>query len=252
MSNPNPMIGFNRKVDLIWLDTVASWAAADLSEAEIAQRFSDLLATIDQGKETRRKIKDILSGIWLQRTGDLPGFHETGLNLYRSLPTSERLALHWGRSMVVYPFFAYIATQVGRLYRLQGDVTAGEVQRRIVEHYGESDWVKRSVRYVIQSMHDWQVLHAKSFGVYIICPPRQITNPTLIAWLAEAYLRANQADSVAPSTILTSPVFFPFTLADISAQQLSRYNSRLEAVQQGLNQDVIVLQVSTPRRNGVS
>jgi len=246
------MIGFNRKVDLIWLDTVAGWAAADLPEAEIAQHFADLLTTIDQGKETRRKIKDILSGIWLQRTGELPGFHEAGLAMYRTLPASERLALHWGRCVVVYPFFAYIATQIGRLYRLQGDVTAGEVQRRIVEHYGDSDWVKRSLRYVIQSMHNWQVLHSQSLGTYIICPPRQVTNPALIAWVAEAYLRANQVDSVAPSSVLTNPLFFPFALADLSAQQLSRHNPRLEAIQQGLNQDVLVLQSTVLQRNGAS
>lgn len=66
MSKPSRMVGFNRKIDLIWLDTVAGWAAAGLSEGEIAQGFSDLLATVEQGKETSRKIKDILSGIWLR------------------------------------------------------------------------------------------------------------------------------------------------------------------------------------------
>lgn len=252
MSKPSRMVGFNRKIDLIWLDTVAGWAAAGLSEGEIAQGFSNLLATVDQGKETNRKIKDILSGIWLQRTGDLPGFHEAGLTLYRTLPASARLALHWGRCIVAYPFFAYIATQVGRLYRLQGDVTAGEVKRRVIEQYGDSDWVKRSLRYVIQSMHDWQVLHSKSVGAYVVCPPRQVTDPALIAWLAEAYLRAHHADSVAPSTILGSPIFFPFTLADLSAQQFSRFNPRLEAVQQGLNQDVLMLHLPISTLNGTT
>lgn len=250
MSKPNRMVGFNRKIDLAWLDTVAGWAAAGLSEEEITLAFSNLLATVDQGKETRRKIKDILSNIWLQRTGDLPSFHQAGLTLYRTLPVSARLAVHWGRCIVAYPFFAYIATQVGRLYRLQGDVTAGEVKRRVIEQYGDSEWVKRSLRYVIQSMHDWQVLHSKSVGAYVVCPPRLVADPTLLAWLAEAYLHANHADSVTPSSIFTNPIFFPFVLADLSAQQLSRYNPRLEAVQQGLNQDIVMLHAPTFIFNG--
>lgn len=252
MSNPNRMVGFNRKVDLLWLDTVAGWAAAGVAEDELAQHFAALLESIDQGKETRRKIKDILSNIWLQRTGALPGFHETGLTLYRTLPPAQRLPLHWGRCIVAYPFFAFVATQIGRLYRLQGDVTAGEVRRRIIEQYGESEWVKRSLRYVIQSLHNWQVLDSKASGTYVICPPCAITDPTLMAWLAEAYLRATHVEAVTASSILSSPLLFPFAFADLSAQQLSRHNPRLEALQQGLNQDVLMLQATVLPRNGVA
>lgn len=242
MNKLSRMVGFNRKIELNWLDTVAGWAAADLAATEITENFATLLTTIDQGKETNRKIKDILSSIWLQRTADLPGFHETGLTLYRTLPPSARLALHWGRCIVAYPFFAYIAIQVGRLYRLQGDVTASEVRRRVIEQYGDSDWVKRSLRYVIQSMHDWQVLVSEKRGTYLICPPRLIVDQTLIAWLTEAYLLSNQAKDVSPSAVLSNPVFFPFTFSDVTAQQISRQNPRLFADYQGFNQEVLVLQ----------
>lgn len=49
-----------------------------------------------------------------------------------------------------------------------------------------------------------------------------------------------------------SPIFFPFTLADLSAQQFSRFNPRLEAIQQGLNQDVLMLLLPVSTLNGTT
>ena len=69
--------------------------------------------------------------------------------------------------MAVYPFWSSVATQVGRLLRLQGSAAAAQVQRRIREQYGERETVARRARYVLRSYLDWGVLQETGApGVY--------------------------------------------------------------------------------------
>ena len=60
--------------------------------------------------------------------------------------------------MAVYPFWSGVATQVGRLLRLQGSAAAAHVQRRVREQYGERETVSRAARRVLRSYLDWGVL----------------------------------------------------------------------------------------------
>jgi len=69
--------------------------------------------------------------------------------------------------MAVYPFWASVATQVGRLLKLQGSVAAAHVQRRMRESYGERETVSRRVRFVLRSYVAWRVLRETGAqGVY--------------------------------------------------------------------------------------
>lgn len=128
-----PEIGFDRHLELSWLDAVASWAAAGYSEEEIKHNFVDLLATIEQGDGALRKNRTVLSGVWLRVSADHTAFQRAGLELFQSVPATLRPAIHYGRCMVAYPFFAFVATQTGRLLSLQGDVASQDIYRRTAE-----------------------------------------------------------------------------------------------------------------------
>jgi hypothetical protein len=141
-----------------------------------------------------------------------------------------------------YPFWSVVATQTGRLLRLQGSVVAIHVQRRIREQYGERDTVSRAAQRVLRSFVDWRVLkETPEKGIYTARLSLAITQVELIAWLLEAFLHTRPNSSVALRTVLDSTSLFPFRLSPISTAQLVAVTGRLDVLRHGLDQGLIML-----------
>ena len=144
--------------------------------------------------------------------------------------------------MAVYPFWSGVATQVGRLLRLQGSAAATHVQRRVREQYGERETVSRAARRVLRSYLDWGVLRESGAkGIYIACPSLAVEDSQLIAWLVEASLHARANGSAPLKDLLDSPSLFPFRLKPMHAESLRAASSKLEILRHGLNDDLVML-----------
>lgn len=241
MGQPAPQIGFDRHLELHWLDAVASWAAAGLSPVEIKEQFTDLLATIDQGETANRKNRTVLTAIWLRVPPGLEDFQRAGLDLLPAATPAERTAIHFGRCMVTYPFFAFVAAQVGRLLGLQGEVASSHVYRRVAERYGDRSRVRRSAQHVLSTFSAWRLLRPVGSGEFVAEPPLMIEAASIIGWLTEAQLRSGVQTAASLGALLTNPALFPFHLRSLSSGELLRANSRLDSVQQGLHEEMIVL-----------
>ncbi len=188
----------------------------------------------------------ILMKIWGRPPGNLLSLQREGLNLLSRLPCEDHIAIHWGMTMAVYPFWTAFAAHVGHLLRLQGTAGAHQVQRRLREEYGERKTVSRRVHYVLRSFVDWEVLKdMQKQGAYAPGKTCAIENQELIAWMAEAHLQAHPRGSLPPRATLDSTSLFPFRLRQISAEQLIAANGRLEAMRHGLDQDLIMLRKGT-------
>jgi hypothetical protein len=151
-------------------------------------------------------------------------------------------------AMAVYPFWGAVAAHVGRLLRLQGNVTHAQVRRRVVERYGQRTTVKDAVRRVLRSMIDWGVLKDAmtqdtkgADGSYVPGVSRTIGHEELIAWLAEAFLHAYSNGSATTKDILESPSFFPFRLPYMSATRLVSLSPRLDLSHHGLSGEIVML-----------
>ena len=101
----------------------------------------------------------------------------------------------------VYPFWSAVAAQVGCLLRLQGRVSAAQIQRRLREHYGERETVARAARRVLRSFVDWGVVAPTDLkGIYQAGRSLPVDDPGIIAWLLEAALQALQQYGMATAT----------------------------------------------------
>jgi hypothetical protein len=58
-------VGFDRKIQLAWLDAVAGWTASGMPDAEIRAKLDLLLEGEVKGKEARKKTKTVLLRTWL-------------------------------------------------------------------------------------------------------------------------------------------------------------------------------------------
>lgn len=236
-------IGFDRRLRLEWLDFVADCATAHVAPDVIRAKLHDLLAPVvaESGERgARSKTLTVLLRIWLVSDARTDGLRLDALRLLPTCTPGERLAMHWGLAMAVYPFFADVASSIGRLLRLQPTVSLAEVVRRTKEKWGDRERVARSARHVLQSIRDWAVLaETGSAGVYQAAPAQTALRGDLALWMIEAVLHGSGAAIGSLRQLERAPALFPFALAVRSAE-IERC-PRLELVRQAGNEDTIGL-----------
>jgi len=240
-------IGFSQRIQLEWLERTANLVLAGSSKKEIEEilqeHLEDQLSIGGTAKRgNREKAITILIKVWVDVRKGLGPFRDDGLKLLQRLPIEEHLAVHWGMSMAAYPFFGIVADTTGKLLRLQDNVTASQVQRRLRELFGERETVYRAARRILRVFIDWEVVSESSKkGVYVSGHSMNITNKELIAWLIEASLLANRKASGSVKTIAQSPTLFPFKIPVPKAADLGR-SKRLEIFHHSLDDEVVSLQ----------
>lgn len=243
-------IGIDRLIRLQWLEDAAHLLLSRNDPTLIKQRLEETLsATFPNSSTATRgslsKTVTVIMNTWVKVPARLIPFRDNGLELLSRLEHDLSLPIHWGMLMAVYPFWGAVAIQSGRLLRLQGDIGASEVQRRMREQYGERETVARRARYVLRAFVDWKVLQETSApGVYAQGLTFKIDDKKLTAWLIEASLLAKSSGSASLQEMLNSTALFPFRLQPISAEQLLSNAQRLESFRHGLNEDLVMLRES--------
>lgn len=247
MSDRTKQIGFSQRVRLEWLDQTANLVLAGNDKVAINGALQGLLKDkVSIGGEAdrgaREKIITILLKVWVSVSADLQPLRNRGLALLEGFPQPDHLAVHWGMTMAVYSFWADVATQVGRLLKLQGSVAAAHVQRRLREQYGERETVSRAVRRVLRSYLDWGVLcESGKRGIYSPGSVSSVDDERLIAWLIEAGLHALPSGSAPLKELIASPIFFPFQLKPIYQEALMGLSDSLDVVRHSLDDDLVLL-----------
>jgi hypothetical protein len=240
-------IGFSQRIRLEWLEETARLVLAGNDQATITASLQQLLkekvsigGTAERGN--REKIITILMKVWLTAPAELDGLRLDGLELLKHLSKEDRIAVHWGMIMAVYPFWGAVASQVGRLLKLQGSAAAAHVQRRIREQYGERETVSRAARRVLRSYLDWGILRVTEVkGVYRHGLSLSVHDAKIIAWLAEASLYSRSNGSASVKEIIEHPSLFPFKIASVTGEILIAASNRLDLFHHGLDNNLILL-----------
>ncbi len=247
MTGRKAQIGFSQRVRLEWLEQTANMILAGNDKATINKSLQDMLHNrVSIGGQAvrgnREKVITILLKTWLTVPSELKALRDKGLNILQGLPRKDRIAVHWGMALAVYPFWGVVASNTGRLLRLQGSAVASQIQQRVKEQYGERETASRAARRVLRSFIDWGVLsETKEKGIYRQGEQYSIQNPRLVAWMVEAYLHSRVNDSASLKELLDNPGIFPFQLTHIPAAQMVSYSSRLDLLRHSLDEDLIML-----------
>lgn len=243
------MIGYNRFVRLSWLEHTAELVAAGLKQDEIAEALETMLKDqlsvgSDAERSSRSKTITLLLKTWVRVDPKLSSFRDRGIALFQATPRDQHLILHWGMSVATYPFLGAVAEIAGRLLRLQGQVAASQVQRRIREAHGERETVARSARYVLRSLIEWKVLsESAAKGIYIQNTKIDISDMRIASWIIEAVIRCGPSTIVPLRAVMASPVLFPFVLPALRSDVLSANNS-IDVIRHGADEDLVAVNVS--------
>ncbi len=245
MNNGKMSVGLSQRIRLEWLERTATLARVGKDRAAVRDAPDEMLANeLSVNSNTRRNSRAktiiILLKTWLDGPLRVAPLRQAGQALLEALDPTDRLAVHWGMVLAVYPFWGAVATTVGRLLRLQGSAAASQVQRRIRELYGDRNTVSHTTNRVLRSCVDWGALaDAKSRGIYEPSTGIEVGSPKLAAWLAEALLTGH-VGSAGPMHLLGHPSLFPFRVMPLDGRDLVTHSTRLELLQ-GIEDDLVML-----------
>mgnify|MGYP003585565128 FL=1 len=231
-------IGFDRRLELDWLDATAGRLAAGATPQQTRTAVYRLLEGVlsgDTSHSARGKTLTVLSAIWLNIPGAIEPLRGEVLARFNEVTPDERLALHWTMILAAYPFFLDVAAQTGKLLSLNGDCTFAQIHRRMMDRWGERSTLTRAVQRVLRSMVGWGALQeGASAGDYQPLPQRLPVAEATTALLLEGLLQA-EGHGLALDSLTGHPALFPF---DLHLNPLAlRRQSRLRVHRQGDQRD---------------
>lgn len=242
LNKKQPLVGIERYITLDWLDQTAKWVIEGKSAKNVHELIDDYLAPYIQGDTSKRKTKNVLSGVWVKSDGVNPRFKKHAQQLYAMANPSEKLTIHFGLVVASYPFFYSLCRILGRLFKLQDDISNDEFYRRVVETHGDRESIKRAAARFLQSLVAWGVLDGSDKAKVKSVSKIKIDDPRLATWLLEAAMYSNDKETISLDALLADPAFFVFDIPH-GAFQINQ-SERLDIVHQGA-QEIIIKLVST-------
>jgi len=234
-------VGFDRPIDLSWLDAVAAKVAEGASPPEVRKFLYSVLegaVSGDTKNSARGKTVTVLSHIWCLVPGTALSLRDRAVERLGQATTEERLAVHWAMMIGTYPFFTDTASAIGRLLSLHGSVSVSQLKRRLAETWGERSTIARAIPRIVRSMVGWGVLKdTGEKGVFTAAgDPTPVSDP-VAELLVEALLIDSDQESMEMAKLLGHGALFPFALS-LNAHRL-RDVAHFRVHRQGLDQDVV-------------
>lgn len=237
------VVGFDRKIKLDWLDALADRVAQDQDASTLRTYLHEILATDHPGEVARGKTVTVLMRIWARVPEEHLAIRAEAIELLKSISSKDRIWLHWGMCLLAYPIFLELSSSIGRLLKLQDEITWGQVHRRLESSWGERTTVKKAVPRLVRSFVDWHVLiDSEDNKVFTAAAPHSSRSQKLQVWLLKTSHVAQGKEQIEANELLTLPNLFPFKItvgkADI------RGTNGFEVHRQGLDMDMVEMPMS--------
>lgn len=201
MSTAAPRIGMDRFIDADWMEIAAAVVRGEADDEALRARLANDIS----GLQVRRKVVGILNRLWQPQE---PTRRELAIEA-AAMATgghADRVAAFEAVAVCAYPYFRQVVENLGRLLRLQGDCTAGEVHRRMFELHGKRTTIDQATSYCFKTMVSWgMVRRADDLRLIAVDPlPLAARGRQLLNRAANL-----SRQSVSPMQ-MSDPLLFPF------------------------------------------
>lgn len=231
-------IGFDKVIKLEWMDELA-FTLEKKDRDEALSHIREKIAKEIRGKESQRKHLTVLKRIWLKIPEKHLDLRDRAIKIIKTGDRPERLAAHWGMSLLAYPFFRDMAIVVGNLAKLQDEITLKQVRQRIIGEWGDRSTLEYAIPRLLKSFSDWDVLEMIGGGRYKDAPKIRIEDKETLLWLIECYFYSIDEKIIYLDKLNKSPALFPFSY-HVNAGDLFG-SKKFEVSRQGLSSDVVEL-----------
>jgi hypothetical protein len=226
-------IGFSRTITMDWLDVTASLCVQNFDPLKIRQQLVETISGTVAGTVAQRKTIDVLSAIWVKTEKTVPRIRQEALTIFPTLSASEeRLWLHYGMTLVCYPFFRKCVAAIGQVSRTEDLITRKMIKGRIAGDYGHLGALDRSVERIIASLTNWGALaNTDQKENCHIMLRRFSSSENLQNWLLTCALYAHPSEAIPFDDLVHLPELYPFKFT--TGVDNLRRDSRFEVHRQG-------------------
>ncbi|WP_059281944.1 hypothetical protein [Bacillus coahuilensis] len=151
-------VGFDQKILLHQLDFMAREIPRSETRQELYEKADEFLTADIAGYKSRMNARTILFKIWYLVDDDYKHLQQEALRLIDEVSHKERIVIHWGMTMLAYPFFKDLINEMGMLFKLQQEVSSDQISRKIKALYGDRRRVEVSISASLTSLRAWGVI----------------------------------------------------------------------------------------------
>jgi hypothetical protein len=237
-------IGFDRRIDVEWLDAAAGRVAGGHLPADIREFLWGLLDGVvkgDTAHSARGKTLTVLMRIWVTVPPIAEPLRAAAIKTIRLASSEERLAMHWAMSIACYPFFAEVATHVGKLLALNGHANLSQIVRRMTETWGDRSTLPRAIQRVLRSMVQWGAIREGGRKGIFMQPARRIVLSESLAELVVQAVLISHGGGMGLTQASSHSASFPFDVR-LNASS-ARKSDQLRVLRQGDQTDFVELAV---------
>lgn len=207
----------------------------------VFSHMKKMIADEVKGKESQRKHLTVLKRIWVKIPDRHEGLRDRAIKIFATADHSKRLVIHWGMSLLAFPFFLDMAIIVGVLAKLQDDFTLKQVRQRIVEDWGDRSTLRYAIPRMLKTFSEWGALDMKGKGRYKTTPKITIDDKETLLWLLESYFYSIDEKIVYLDKLNKTSALFPFSY-HVDVMDFFKA-PRFEINRQGLSNDVVELKL---------
>lgn len=154
MSTTTPRVGIDRYLDPMWMSM-----AAEVVRGETKREDFDARLALDiKAREVRIKTSGILNRIWFSPEKGRAGLAAAAADYVVMNGEEAKPLAFTAVTIAAYPFFSQVVETVGRLVRLQGSCSPGEVHRRMYERHGKSRTIALADAKAFRTLVAWGML----------------------------------------------------------------------------------------------
>ena len=208
-------IGFLHNLNLTWLDAAAESRLRNDDILSMRSYLEKIISQDIQGAESRRKTIDVLIGIWNKTVLVNEELHNQAVTFLPNILSSERIWLHYGLTLLYYPFFRQTTAVIGQFARTGEPLTRQAVKNRLAAELGHLGSLNRAAERVMASLVDWDVLTYQAKG-HTYTPQLQsfiTSNLELQSWLLLCALNAHPAEQLPFADLIRLAELFPFSFS---------------------------------------
>ncbi len=224
-------VGFCQKIKLDHLDYIAN-KARNTERKKMYKILGEYLLSDIQGVRSRTQAITMLMKIWFLVDEEHEDLRNRASDILMSCTPQEKVILHWGMTMLAYPFFKDVAYEVGKLFKLQNEVSSHNIGRKMKALYGDRRRVEVARTAVLLSMKEWGVIQPIKPSIYTLAEKREVVSQELKLWLAEVIVRVSEYSSMPIDMVVSAPNIFPFNFS-LNIREMDE--SSLSVNRQGLD-----------------
>lgn len=205
-------MGFDQKILLEHLNYAAN-IARDTRKEGMYEKLNHYLSKDIKGEKSRKNAATILMKIWYHVKESNKPLQKKAFELMPQIDSQEKIAVHWGMTLLAYPFLKDVASEIGRLSLIQHDFSSLQIYRKMKELYGERRRVEVASTAVLTSMNSWKVVIPKKQSIYMLPAKINLVNDEIINWFAEVAIISSKREYLQINEIPTLTYLFPFVFS---------------------------------------